>query len=93
MRGNFTQGAAKPMAGVYDWIRDGVKRAVLLGFSDAVEQLGVPHEERDELHAGFAAQLSAPTSTRKSVGKSGPGGRKRLGRSLNQLAEPDAQAA
>ena len=32
------------MAGVYAWIREGVRRAVLLGFSDAVEELGIPQD-------------------------------------------------
>lgn len=84
--------ARNNMAGVYDWIRDGVKRAVLLGFSDAVEQLGVPHDDRNELNAGFAAQLADPSAMQRLSSK-GSGGRRRLGRSLNQLAEADAKAA
>jgi hypothetical protein len=33
--------------GFYGWIRDGVRRAVLLGVSDAVEQLGSPDDQQD----------------------------------------------
>ena len=33
--------------GFYGWIRDGVRRAVLLGVSDAVDQLGVPENSQD----------------------------------------------
>ena len=33
--------------GFYGWIRENVRRAVLLGFSDAVEQLGTPIDGED----------------------------------------------
>jgi len=29
----------------FDWIRDGVRRSVLLGVSDAVETMGMPPDE------------------------------------------------
>lgn len=32
--------------GVYTWIRENVKRAVLMGFNDAIEQIGPPTEEK-----------------------------------------------
>ena len=28
----------------FEWIREGVKRSVLLGVSDAVETMGTPHD-------------------------------------------------
>ena len=40
----------------YNWIRDGVKRAVLLGVSDAIDQIGAPHET-EELNPRLAAML------------------------------------
>ncbi|MBL9122400.1 MAG: hypothetical protein JNG90_02125, partial [Planctomycetaceae bacterium] len=40
----------------YSWIRDGVKRAVLLGVSDAIEQMGAPHEG-EEINPRLAALL------------------------------------
>lgn len=80
-------------AGFYGWIREGVKRAVLLGVSDAVEQLGTPDAGDDvsqQLLAvlregrprGGTALLEEPVSA-----KVAGGGRKRLGRSLEQIVE------
>ena len=77
------------MAGVYEWIRDGVRKAVLLGFSDAVEQLGLPEEDA-EMNQQLAAQLAERPALAGSTRGSGRGGKKRLGRSLNQLTAPDA---
>jgi hypothetical protein len=66
------------------WIRESVKRAVLLGVSDAIEQIGTPAESDDSTqrlltslrqHVALEAQPSLP----------GASGRKRLGRSLNQI--------
>lgn len=74
------------MVGVYGWIREGVRRAVLLGFSDAIEQIGVPHEG-EEINEKFAAVLRPAPSTAATSLPSGntKSGRKRLGRSLNQI--------
>ena len=94
------------MNGVYAWIREGVRRAVLLGFSDAVHQLGIPHDE-DQMHpqlTGILQQspvLEGPQTVTPRTPRSG--GRKRLGRSLNATAtketaketagEPDTAAS
>jgi len=72
---------------LFTWIRDGVRQSVLLGVSDAVEQLGTP-AAADELHpsvAGFlrTGQETAPKLT-QSKGRGG-GGRKRLGKSLKEI--------
>ena len=83
--------------GVFGWIREGVKRSVLLGFSDAVEQLGVPSESQ-ELHPQLAAILKPsaashqprrPASIAHSPSK--PQQRKRLGRSLEQIRDTNAK--
>jgi hypothetical protein len=74
--------------GVFGWIRDSVRRSVLLGFSDAVEQIGTT-SDGEELHPQLAAVLrdAAPKAisfhTEPAVAKSQP--KKRLGRSLEQL--------
>jgi hypothetical protein len=77
----------------YNWIRDGVKRAVLLGVSDAIEQIGAPHEE-EEISPRLAALLQpgkAPaalaTVERPATSRHE---RKRLGRSLNQIVKTPA---
>jgi len=74
--------------GVFGWIREGVRRAVLLGFSDAVEQIGGP-DDKDGLHPQLQALLrEAP---RRPAIENSPvepissrGERKRLGRTLGQ---------
>jgi hypothetical protein len=74
--------------GFFAWLREGVRRAVLLGFSDAITQIGDRREGEDlgphlaaALQNGIAddskAALPAPTSS----------GRKRLGKSLEQIAQ------
>jgi hypothetical protein len=85
--------------GVFHWIRESVRRSVLLGFSDAVEQLGVPSGEAGEVsphllavlrHANpspalpAAESMSLPQAPAKTE-------RKRLGRSLEALREPNAK--
>jgi hypothetical protein len=68
----------------FQWIRDGVKQSVLLGVTDAVDQLGtIPHSEKlnEQLRVTLAFDDdSVTTSTR--VGQGSGSGRKRLGRSL-----------
>ena len=77
--------------GFYGWIRENVRRAVLLGFSDAVEQLGLPNAE-EEVSPQLLAVLrpvkpllaaEAPTKPASSPG----GGRKRLGQTLEQIQQ------
>jgi len=70
---------------VYAWIREGVKRAVLLGFSDAVEQLGVPHGE-EENHARLLGVLRGAELAPVAAEAPRSGGKRRLGRSLDQIS-------
>ncbi len=74
------------------WIRESVKRAVLLGVSDALEQIGPPSEGDEgterlltslRQHVTLDAQPALPT---------GPS-RKRLGRSLNEIQQGHARSA
>ncbi|HEX7448722.1 MAG TPA: hypothetical protein VF306_14315 [Pirellulales bacterium] len=80
--------------GFYGWVRENVKRAVLLGFSDAVEQLGTPIDGED-ISPQLLAVLREPkkllppeTATTKPTG----GGRKRLGQTLEQIQQRSAAA-
>lgn len=82
----------------FGWIRDGVRQSVLLGVSDAIDQLGTP-PSTDELHPDVVAFLNngAPAAAAAGVapklagnnagGGAGrnAGGRKRLGRSLKDI--------
>ncbi len=79
--------------GFFEWIREGVKRAVLMGFSDAVTHVGNRKADEDlnpqlamALQQGATA-LDVEESKPAKVGNVAPG-RKRLGRSLDQLREP-----
>lgn len=70
------------------WIREGVKHSVMLGVTDAIEQLGEPPQGEDSrqkllafLREGAAAEL--PQRGRKSQPR-------RLGRSLRDLDSEQA---
>jgi hypothetical protein len=76
--------------GFFAWLREGVRRAVLLGFSDAIHEIG-NRSENDELGPQLAATwqqgiLSEHGATPLSTIAS-PTGRKRLGKSLAQIRE------
>lgn len=75
--------------GVFGWIRESVRKSVLLGFSDAVEQLGVAADGDEPLNPQLAAVLRdrAPQAitTQATETASGKPKRKRLGRSLEQF--------
>lgn len=83
----------------FGWIRDGVRQSVLLGVSDAVEQLGTPAAVED-LHPSVAGFLklddqnaSTPKLTQRSASASSSGSsaggtpksRRRLGKSLKEM--------
>lgn len=73
----------------FEWLRDGVRRSVLLGVSDAVETMGVPDTEKDPhpaiagLFGEEAKSLAAPKSPRKRTTKTS---QRRLGKSLKEIA-------
>lgn len=66
----------------FEWLRDGVRQSVLLGVSDAIEQIGTP-ADADELHPNVAALLQG--EPKKAKNSRGGGGRKRLGKSLKEM--------
>lgn len=83
----------------FSWLREGVRQSVLLGVSDAIEQLGTPApteelhpsvagflQNRPERNAGAARIASVDNSvaeTSANAGNRGP--RKRLGKSLKDI--------
>ena len=67
----------------FEWLRDGVRQSVLLGVSDAIEEIGAPANS-EELHPDIAALLQNDESKSKRS-KSTAGGRKRLGKSLKDM--------
>lgn len=52
--------------GVYTWIRESVRRAVLMGFNDAIEQIGPPTEEKP-LNEHLSAVLHKPAALTSSA--------------------------
>lgn len=70
----------------FAWLRNGVKQSVLLGVSDAIEDLGAP-ENLDELDPRFASLFRAESKEKgKRVASSAKSqSRKRLGRSLKDI--------
>jgi hypothetical protein len=66
---------------VFDWIRAGVKRSVILGVSDAMEAIGSPDGE--DAHARLAQLLPATAEATEPALAGGK--RKRLGRSLRDF--------
>ena len=80
----------------FSWIRDGVRQSVLLGVSDAVEQLGTPASS-DEIHPSVAGLFSSPASQpvkgNLPVASGGSSSeRKRLGRSLKDMNAPQGNS-
>jgi hypothetical protein len=73
----------------FNWVREGVRQAVVLGFADAIEDVGSRSREEDfgaslaqSLRERLAASASEPTVI-ESQGSSK--GRRRLGRSLETM--------
>ena len=79
---------------VFNWIRDGVRRSVLMGVSDAMTQMGTP-DQGENLHPQLAAALgNAPAlgnSSSSSIAAIGTTptqpARKRLGKSFEQIRQ------
>jgi len=69
----------------FDWMRNGVKSAVLLGVSDAVEEIGMPTqaEGNEKLSLDFLKNTKTEKLTNSS--SKSTSGRKRLGRSLKDI--------
>lgn len=73
---------------VFAWIREGVKRSVLLGVSDAVEAIGAPEGDDGALKQRLT-QLLLPEAIPVSSAPALLGKRKRLGKSLRDVT-PDS---
>jgi hypothetical protein len=71
---------------MFDWIRAGVKRSVILGVHDAMEAIGSP--EGDDARERLAALLP-PTEPAVAAAVGAAGKRKRLGRSLRDFEDSE----
>jgi hypothetical protein len=74
--------------GFFAWLREGVRRAVLLGFSDAIDQIG-SRTDADDLGPQLAAALRQGMTSEMQPALSVPAstGRRRLGKSLQQIRD------
>jgi hypothetical protein len=76
----------------FDWIRDGVKRSVLMGVSDAVEQMGAPPDEdasKDKILAFLQSdetkKVAGTNARRRLAGGGGNAPVRKLGRSIADI--------
>ena len=70
----------------FDWVRDGVKRSVLLGVSDAVQTMGMPQDEessKDKILSFLQDDSQADMPRRRVSGVST--GQRKLGRSISDI--------
>lgn len=83
----------------FEWIRQGVKRSVLMGVNDAVECIGTPIEQDKvrEILVGYAAvdEMAPNTTVRQltvSNAKTAPRTVGKLGRRLSDTLKKEAEA-
>jgi hypothetical protein len=72
----------------FDWVRDGVKRSVLLGVSDAVQTMGMPHDEessKDKILSFLQSNSPAEVPQRRVSSGSASSGSRKLGRSISDI--------
>lgn len=68
---------------VFEWIREGVKRSVILGVQDAVDAIGTP--AHDDIRTRLAALTPPADGSSAESALAGGAKRKRLGRSLREF--------
>ena len=82
--------------GFFAWVREGVRRAVLMGFSDAADELG-NRKDGEDFGPAFALaireKIALPMEVQPVKVTAAPQGRKRLGRSLEQIREGASKSA
>lgn len=77
----------------FNWIRDGVRSAVLLGVSDAVNDIGTPAQGEDIGRRLLEKVQNSPTVLiSEAPSKGDHAQRKKLGRSLEQIQAGAAKA-
>jgi len=72
----------------FQWIREGVKQSVLLGVSDAVQQMGMPHDQettQDKILSFLQEDKATATTARRRLGTSTTTGTRKLGRSIADI--------
>ena len=70
---------------LFAWIREGVRRSVILGVNDAVEEIGSPHGDqawKDRLVSLLETPVADDAASATGIAS---GKRRRLGRSLKDF--------
>ena len=75
--------------GVFGWIREGVRRAVLLGFSDAVEQIGAA-DDKDALHPQLQSLFRKRAATVKRIPSGRAGDQPQRTQAAGEIAGADS---
>ncbi len=76
--------------GFFAWLREGVRRAVLLGFADAIHEIGNRNESEElgpQLAAAWQQGALAQPCQAAPPTLGAAAGRKRLGKSLAQIRD------
>ena len=68
----------------FQWIREGVRHSVISGVSDAVQDLGTPHEG-DDVKERLMAFIQDGRATTPAPRLTAEPSRKKLGRTLQQI--------
>ncbi len=72
----------------FHWVREGVRQAVVLGFADAIEDVGTRSRDEDfgaSLAESLRERLAASAEPTVIESNGGAKGRRRLGRSLEAM--------
>jgi hypothetical protein len=84
----------------FQWLRDGVRQAVVLGLADAVEDVGGRMKGEDlgpalaqSLRERLTVSREPAVIESRPVGETAANGRRRLGRSLEMGREPAPRKA
>jgi len=77
---------------IFDFFRNGVKTSILLGVTDAVNTMGMPHDDttKEQILPFLRNDACAEPQVRRITNGTAPAGQKKLGRSLNDIAMKDA---
>ncbi len=74
---------------LFTWIREGVRRSVMLGVADAIETVGTPPagSELNKSLQNFLSRIETPLETAPAIAAKPSAGapRKRLGRTLRDM--------
>ena len=77
---------------LFDIFRYATKRSILLGVGDAIEEIGLPPDDasRDKIIGFLRNDVDNETSVRQISSRNASASTKKLGRSLNDIADKKA---